>query len=112
MSAEGPKHRLLLEAPWRVPDGMGGQATQWRALGAVWGAMRASAGREARGEVGAVSTVTWAITLRAAPAGDPRRPKTGQRLRMGARLFRIEAVAETGPAGRWLTCHAIEEGAA
>ncbi|AXC50150.1 head-tail adaptor protein [Paracoccus suum] len=112
MSGPDPRHRLILEAPERASDGMGGQTTVWRALGAIWAGMRASTGREARGEVGAVSVVSWAITTRAAPAGDPRRPRPGQRLRMGERLFRIEAIAETDAGGRWLTCHAREEGGA
>jgi head-tail adaptor len=103
--------RLALEAPVRVEDGIGGHSLVWETLGTLWGEMRAAAGRESRGEVGAVSTVAWAITVRGAPAGDRRRPAAGQRLRLGARLFRIEAVAERGPAGRHLTCFATEEGA-
>lgn len=103
---------LVLEAPRRVEDGIGGHSVVWTPLGQVWAEMRAAAGRESRGEVGAVSVVTWAVTLRAAPAGDPRRPAAGQRLRHGPRLFRIEAVAEADPAGRFLTCFAKEEGAA
>lgn len=102
---------LVIEAPLRVADGLGGHATQWAPRGRVWAAMDASAAREARGEVGAVSVVTWRITLRGAPPGDPRRPVPGERLRLGARLFRIDAVAEEGAAGRWLVCHAREEGA-
>lgn len=105
----GARHRLTLEAPRRVADGIGGQATQWTALGALWCEMRASTAREARGEVGPVSTTVWAITTRAARMGDPRRPHPGQRLRMGARVFRIEAVAEADASGRWLACHAVEE---
>ena len=112
MSAPRANQRLTLEAPVRQADGIGGQATVWRPLGTVWAEMRASAGREARGEVGAVSVVTWRITARAVPPGDPRRPAAGERLRLGGRLFRIEAVAEEGAAGRWLVCHAREEGAA
>ena len=103
---------LVLEAPLRVDDGIGGHSVVWTALGQVWGEMKASAGRESRGEVGALSVVTWAVTLRAAPAGDPRRPAAGQRLRHGPRLFRIEAVAERDFAGHFLTCFAKEEGAA
>lgn len=106
----GRMHRLVLENPSRVSDGIGGQTTAWTPLGAIWGEMKASAGREARGEVGAASVVSWAITARAVPVGHPGRPRAGQRLRMGARLFRIEAVAEADPGGRWLTCHAREEG--
>lgn len=103
---------LVLEAPLRVEDGIGGHAVVWNVLGQVWGGMKAAAGRESRGEVGAISVVTWAITLRGVPPGDPRRPAAGQRLRHGSRLFRIEAVAEADAAGRCLTCFAKEEGAA
>ena len=49
------------------------------------------------------------ITLRAAREGDPRRPRPGQRFRMGARVFPIEAVAEADGAGLWLDCVAREE---
>ena len=48
------------------------------------------------------------LTVRAALAGDPRRPRPEQRLRMGEvrlRAFRIEAVSEVDPQGRWLTVH-------
>ncbi|MDP5305655.1 head-tail adaptor protein [Paracoccus spongiarum] len=103
--------RLALEAPERQGDGMGGHAVVWRRLGWLWGAMDAGAGRERFAEVGPESVVAWRITLRGAPAGDQRRPAAGQRLRLGARLFRIEAVAERDPEGRWLTCFAREEDA-
>lgn len=103
---------LLLEEPRRIEDGIGGHALVWTALGEVWAELKAAAGRESRGEVGAISVVTWAITLRGAASGDPRRPVAGQRLRHGSRLFRIEAVAEADRVGRYLTCFAKEEGAA
>lgn len=104
-----PNVPLTLESPERVADGMGGYATSWRALGVIWGEMRASGGREVGGETAAISRTTWRIAVRAAREGDPRRPRPDQRLRMGTRLFRIEAVVEQGTDGRWLTCHAIEE---
>lgn len=100
---------LGLEAGQRQSDGMGGYRLVWQPLGVLWAEMSAGAGRERFGEVGAESVVPWRITVRAAPAGDPRRPAPGQRLRMGLRLFRIEAVAERDPDGRWLTCIAREE---
>ena len=57
----------------------------------------------------APGTVTYRITVRAAPFGAPRRPKPEQRLREGARVFRIAAVAEDDADGRYLTCFAQEE---
>ncbi len=71
--------------------------------------MTSQRGAERAGEVGAASIVNWRITVRAAPEGDPRRPRPDQRMRMGARLFRIQAVTESDPEGRYLSCFAKEE---
>lgn len=101
--------RLSLETPERQGDGMGGHAVIWRQLGWLWAEMDAGSGRERFAEVGPESVVAWRITVRGAPVGDPRRPAAGQRLRLGSRLFRIEAVAERDAQGRWLTCVAREE---
>lgn len=100
---------LTLEAAQRQGDGVGGYRVVWRQLGILWAGMKAGSGRESFGEVGAESVVAWQITVRAAPVGDPRRPAAGQRFRQGERLFRIEAVAEGDPHGRWLICRAREE---
>lgn len=104
---------LVIESPVREPDGMGGYRLVWQDSGRIWAEMRSGAGGERLAEVGARSVVTWRITVRAAQAGDPRRPRPEQRLRMGegpdARRFRIEAVAESDPKGRWLVCVAKEE---
>ena len=109
MGAPRPRVRLVLEAPQRESDGLGGFRVVWRPRGVLWAEMASGAGRERGAEVGAESVVAWRITVRAARAGDPRRPAAGDRLRMGARLFRIDAVAEGDPAGMWLVCHAREE---
>lgn len=109
MGAPNFRVRLALETPAREGDGMGGHRVVWQALGWLWAAMDAGNGRQTGGEVGATSVVIWRITVRGAHAGDPRRPRAGQRFRMGARLFRIDAVAEADPQGRWLECHAREE---
>lgn len=97
--------RLALETPDRVADSMGGHDTLWRPLGCLWAEMDSGSGREQ----GAISSVRWRVTLRAAPVGNARRPKAGQRFRLGARLFLIEAVAERDSRGAYLTCHAREE---
>lgn len=101
--------RLSLESPRRQADGMGGHVVVWQQLGWLWAEMDAGTGRERPAEVGPQSVVTWRITVRGAAVGNPQRPTTGQRLRLGPRLFRIEAVCERDPAGRWLTCFAREE---
>lgn len=101
--------RLVLEAAERVPDGAGGFTETWVALGTLWADVRARGGRErATGAVG-LSATGFRILVRAAPHGAPSRPLPGQRLRQGARVFAIAAVAEADAAGRYLTCFADEE---
>ena len=104
--------RLVLEAPTRVPDGAGGFIDGWSALGEVWAAVAARTGREKQGEAVPVSNVGYRITLRGAPVGHSMRPLPEQRFRDGARVYRILAVAEHDPDGRFLTCFAEEEVAA
>ena len=101
--------RLVLEAATREGDGGGGFAQVWHKRGILWAEMQAGSGRERFGEVGPESVVSWRITVRGAPLGDPRRPVAGNRLRLGQRLFQINAVAERDAAGLWLTCIAQEE---
>lgn len=99
---------LVLETSAPQPDGMGGHAVAWRAVGLVYGQMKPGAGGLRGGGAGVASEVRWTITLRAFPPGDPRRPVAGQRLRIGQRVFLIEAVAETGAAARFLRITAEE----
>ncbi|MFD1882368.1 head-tail adaptor protein [Paracoccus pacificus] len=100
---------LLLENPTRVADGMGGFRRDWRTLGTVWAEMKAGTGNQQEAEAGARGVVAWRIITRAAPPGDPRRPCPEQRFRLGDRVFRIAAVAETDPSGFYLTCFSKEE---
>lgn len=109
----GPQVPLLLEAPVSLPDGMGGFALSWRTVGRIWAGLRSGSAGERGSDIGAQSVVTWRIKVRAAPVGDPRRPRPEQRLRMGEgaseRRFRIVTVAEDDARGRWLLCTAREE---
>lgn len=113
MTAPRPNVNLTLESPHQEPDGAGGFRLLWRDLGHLWAEMRAPSGTERLAEVGAQSINQWRILVRAAPPADPRRPRPGQRFRMGegacARHFRIEAVAEAATDGRWLICTAKEK---
>ncbi len=109
MSTPRLNRKLLLEEAQRVPDGAGGYALSWVAKGTLWAAVDAGSGRERAGESVTVSTVGYKITVRAAPQGAASRPKPEQRLRDGARLFRITAVTEADGAGQYLTCFAQEE---
>lgn len=100
--------RLVLESAETVPDGSGGFAVTWVAEGTLWADVTARSGREEF--VGAVGRprVTYRIVVRGAPAGAPRRPRTDQRLREGARVFDILTVSERDRAGRYLEILAEE----
>lgn len=100
---------LVLEEAARHADGMGGARVGWRALGVLYAEMRADPPREVAGETGQAPRLVWRVVTRGFGAGDARRPRPGQRFRLGARLFRIEAVAELGARGRYLQSRAIEE---
>lgn len=101
--------RLVLETPQRGPDGAGGYAETWAEVGIVWADVTARSGREVSGDAVLVSSTAYRITVRAAPYGAPSRPRPEQRFRDGTRIFRIEAVTERDPTGRFLTCFAQEE---
>ena len=101
--------RLILEAPQRVPDGSGGYAVNWLALGTHWAEISARGGNETIRSGEPVSEVAYRIVLRGAPVGSPARPLPEQRFRDGARTFNIRAVVEQDTDGRYLTCFATEE---
>lgn len=101
--------RLVLEEAQRVADGAGGYATEWAALGTLWAEVTAGTGAERAGEFVTLSSVSYRITVRGAPPGAPSRPRPDQRLREGARVFRILAVTEADARGAYLTCFAREE---
>lgn len=104
--------KLVLEAPDRISDGAGGFDQTWLPLGELWADVQARTGRE-RAEAGMpVSAVAYRIKVRAAPVGSAMRPTPEQRLRDGARVFLIRAVAAADSQGRYLTCFADEETAA
>lgn len=100
---------LLLEARERAPDGMGGFTEIWAPRATLWAEVAPGSGRVAGGEFHATATTPYRITLRSAPVGHPHRPQPGQRLRDGARMFRILAVSEADARGLYLMVSAVEE---
>ena len=98
--------KLVLEDPQRSPDGAGGYTETWVALGTHWAEVNPLNGRL---NSDSLSLQKYRITLRASPDGFASRPRPDQRFRDGNRLYRIDAVAESEPAGRYLTCFAVEE---
>lgn len=109
MTAPRLNRRLVLEEAQRVADGGGGHRLTWVALGTLWARVEAGAGGERAGEFVTLSSLACRITVRAAPQGAPSRPKPEQRLRDGARVFRITAVTEADVDGHYLTCFCEEE---
>lgn len=104
--------KLALEAVTRVADSAGGFTESWAVLGQHWAQVTASGGRiKAIGEA-AMSEVPTKIVVRGAPFGALSRPVPEQRFREGERSWRILAVTELDPQGRYLRCDTIEEAAA
>lgn len=109
MNAPHLNRALVLEGVVRTPDGAGGFTEVWTTLGTLWAEALPGSGSDVLGEERMLSAVPYRVTVRGAPFGAPSRPKAGQRLREGARLFLIQAVTERDPDGRFLTCFAREE---
>lgn len=107
--ARAARYPMSLERPVHVPDGAGGATCSWEPLGTLWAGLRAlGAPRDEGGAVPSIST-RWRVTVRAAEVGAPSRPVPGQRLRLGERIFAVEAVREREGDPRYLDCDAIEE---
>lgn len=109
MKAPHLNRALELQAAIRSPDGAGGFTQAWVTLGTLWAEIIPGAGRDPAGEEVVLTSVPYRITVRAAPAGAPNRPKPDQRLHEAGRVFTILAVTERDPAGRYLTCFCREE---
>ena len=97
------RHRLGLEAPLAEADGGGGATRTWALVAEVWGAIRpvsGSEGVEADGLRGRVSHEIW-IRHRAGIVPE-------MRFVLGARVFEIRALIDTGERHRFLRCLAEE----
>ncbi|MCG6901805.1 MAG: head-tail adaptor protein [Rhodobacter sp.] len=109
MKAPQLNRKLVLEAPVQVPDGAGGFSETWSVLGTLWAAIKLGTGREDETAGLSVSSISYRITVRAAPYGAPSRPAPGHRLVEGGRRFRIFAVGEADAGAQYLMCFAREE---
>lgn len=104
--------QLVLEVASQDADGAGGFVETWQVRGTLWASVTAGTGRARDASGIPVGAVPLKIVVRAAPQGAASRPKAGDRLREGDRVFLIQAVAERDATGRYLTCFADEEVAA
>lgn len=109
MSAPRLNRPLELQAAQRISDGAGGYIEQWQTLGTLWAELRAGTGRRAGAQALTVSRVPLRVIVRAAPVLAPSRPQPDQRFRDGARIYRIQAVADYDAEGRFLLCSCLEE---
>ena len=100
---------MVLEGPQRTPDGAGGHETTWTTLGSLFVDVMKGTGRQSIGQIAPLSRGTFRAIVRAAAQNSPSRPKPGQRLRVGNRLFRIDAVTEYDRGGLYLCCYVVEE---
>lgn len=100
---------LVLETRVRTADGLGGFAEVWVGRGTLWAELVPGAGRDLVREEVTGSAVPFRITVRGAQVGAPSRPMAGDRFREGDRSYRIVAVTERDPEGRYLMCFALEE---
>ena len=109
MNAVNLGRALVLETRVRTADGLGGFAEAWVPRGTLWAEVMPGAGRGLDREEVTGSVVSLRITVRGAQIGAPSRPVAGDRFREGLRHYRIVAVTERDPEGRYLTCFAQEE---
>lgn len=94
MSGVTLSRRLTLEERVATPDGSGGHAVDWRALGTLWADVRPRSAAEAFVGERPTARVSYRILVRAAPVGAPSRPRADQRFRDGNRVFDILAVSD------------------
>jgi len=97
------RHRLILEAVSRSPDGGGGAAESWTTVAQLWGRIRPTGGAEVFDADGLSGRISHEITLRHRPGVTP-----AMRLSTGLRRFEIVAVMDVDERRRWLKCLCVE----
>jgi SPP1 family predicted phage head-tail adaptor len=93
------RRRLVLEAPVATHDGLGGATQAFATVAAVWARVEWLSGREEWVRGRPEQATTHRVTLRWRNGVD-----SGQRLRDGARLYDIRAVADPDGGRRRLVC--------
>nr|WP_238941524.1 head-tail adaptor protein [Jannaschia sp. Os4] len=93
---------MTLLRPSEVADGSGGVVRGWVEVCGLWGEVKLRSGGARGGEWGASERVRVRIATRALPEGHPNRPRPGDRMRDGMRLWSVDAVAPEDGRGAWL----------
>jgi SPP1 family predicted phage head-tail adaptor len=98
-SIAGLSHRLVLEAPQRLPDGSGGAVVTWSEVLTAWAEVTAKTGSETLVADGLEARVTHTVRIRYRAGLSP-----AMRWRSGSRLLAIRAVLDRDGRRRWLEC--------
>lgn len=101
--------RLILERSEAVADGAGGFSRVWPEIGTLWGDVRMRSGDLRDTEFGQTPRLRLRVKTQAVPEGHEMRPRVGDRLRDGGRLYQISALHEGDPLGRTLVLLVSEE---
>lgn len=97
--------RLVLEKPTPTPDGAGGFTLAWASVATIAGDVTPVRAEERRAGEGPADLVTHRIVIR-----HRSDVETGNRFRLGERLFRIRSITDPHEDRRYLVCLAEEEG--
>jgi SPP1 family predicted phage head-tail adaptor len=96
--------RLDLETPQETPDGQGGVTLGWTGTASLWARIEPVStmlSEEAAAEAGRITHRIW-VRFRSDVSA-------GQRLRKGARIFRVKLVQDPDETGRYLVCQCEED---
>lgn len=93
------RHRLVLEEATRTPDGAGGGVETWSTVAELWADLHPMSGREVSHAEQLSGRLTHRVIMRYRAGIVP-----AMRLRLGTRLFHIEAVRDLGERRRHLEC--------
>lgn len=99
------RHRIIVEAPLRVPDGSGGAIESWNEVAVLWARFIVRGGFEAFAADGISGTLTHDVILRPHPDLVPR-----NRIVLINRAFHILAVRTLGEPPDRVTCLCEERG--
>ena len=97
------RHRVVLEAESRTPDGGGGASLGWAPVADLWAAIEPLAGNESVVAEAVRGHVSHVLVIRSRPGVAP-----AMRFRFGTRLFDITAVLDIDERRRFLACSCRE----